>query len=253
MFFNEKDGKLYVSGYRKTSYGYDGELCVFDIETLAPYSKISVPMSGELTWVNYLNDAVYWLPKGGISSVIVIDTSRPDEMTVAKRMPLSGSMEYIYNLSDELMLGIGYSNNDNYDSKITLSLFDVSDIYNPEFINGVALGNQQSFSDMYYDFRSLRTYKYNDFLLTGCPINLFTASSNELMFDENFDFCGIYLFTATEERLQNIIALAHTDENGNAHQIYRWSVVDDKIYTFSDHKMMVNSVQNGKRVGEVIF
>lgn len=253
MFFNESDGKVFVTSGRNASYGYEGIMYVLDSENLSQYSKFTAQTGSEISWVTYFDDTVYWLPKNGFSSIIVLDISDTQNIKLVNRVTMSGSMEYIYKLSDRLMLGVGYSNQSSNENKITLSLFNIDDRHNPYFINGVSLGNGQSFSDIYYDFRALKSYEYDNFALIGCPINLFTASDSALLFEENLNFCGIYLFTATQNGLKNIIALGHTDSEGVYHQINRWAVVDDKVFTFSDRKMTVNSVSNGLKIAETTF
>ena len=253
LFFNENDGNIFVTSSRQASYGYEGIMYVLNSDNISEYTKFKAHTGSEIACVSYFDDTIYWVPQNGFASIMVLDISDIQNISVVNKVSLSSSIEYIYKLSDNYILGVGYSNQSGSENKITLSLFNVENKYEPYFINGVSLGNNQSLSDIYYDFRALKSYDYNGITIIGCPVNLFTASETDLLIEDNLDFCGIYLFVAKQSGLRNIIALAHTDEQDVYHQINRWSIVGDKVFAFSDYKMTVNSVENGRKISETFF
>lgn len=103
----------------------------------------------DLYGVRFVADLAYLVTFERIDPLYVIDMSNPRDPFIAGSLDIPGVSNFLHPVTDNLLLGLGQS----AERKIKLSLFDVSDINQPQLRQEVILGNELSWpsSEAEYD------------------------------------------------------------------------------------------------------
>lgn len=165
------DGTVIKSLPQRTTtnnlYVLDDKLEVIGkIENLAEEEKIySVRFIGKIGYIVTFKE---------VDPLFVIDLSEPENPRVKGELKIPGYSSYLHPYDENHIIGIGYNTKDNgyggiTNSTMKMSMFDVSDLENPQEIFSVDIGNDYASSEIIYNHKAL-FYKKTENLI-GFPIN----------------------------------------------------------------------------------
>ena len=136
------------------------------IENLAEEEQIySVRFIGKIGYIVTFKE---------IDPLFVIDLSDPTNPTVKGVLKIPGYSSYLHPYDENHIIGIGYNTKDNgyggvTNSTMKMSMFDVSDLENPEEIFNVDIGTDYASSEVTYNHKALFYKKAEN--LIGFPVN----------------------------------------------------------------------------------
>lgn len=178
--------------------------------------------------VRFLGDVGYVVTFRQTDPLYTIDLSDPTEPVVRGELKIPGYSAYLHPISDTLVLGIGQDATDTggiLGSQV--SLFDVSDLDNPERIAKLALGR---------DSNSAAEYDHRAFLLWEDTIVLPITEYGWRNGKDNFH-TGAVVIAIGDHDLTEIARVTHPrGDDPNMEwdsQILRSLVIGDSLYTIS--------------------
>ncbi len=136
------------------------------IEDLAKEEKIySVRFIGKIGYIVTFKE---------VDPLFVIDLSDPTNPTVKGELKIPGYSSYLHPYDENHIIGIGYNTKDNgyggiTNSTMKMSMFDVSDLENPQEIFSVDIGTDYASSEVTYNHKALFYKKAEN--LIGFPVN----------------------------------------------------------------------------------
>jgi uncharacterized secreted protein with C-terminal beta-propeller domain len=147
------------------------------IEKLAPGERIySVRFSGSTGYVVTFRN---------MDPLFVLDLSNPANPRVTGELKIPGFSNYLHIVGENYLLGIGvdtrevYTKDENGKEIVTgfetgglkLSLFDVSDPYNPQEIDVLVIGKQGSYSEAQYNHKAFTWWPEKQVAMFSAQIN----------------------------------------------------------------------------------
>lgn len=148
-------------------------LIVLD-ENLKEIGRIDDLAEGERIYsVRFIGNVGYMVTFKQIDPLFVIDLSDPTNPTVKGELKIPGYSSYLHPYDETHIIGIGYNTKDNgwggvTNSTMKMSMFDVSDLENPQEVFNVNIGTDYAYSDVIYNHKVL-FYKASEDLI-GFPV-----------------------------------------------------------------------------------
>ena len=183
--------------------------------------------------MRFLGDVGYVVTFRQTDPLFTIDLSDPTDPLVRGELKIPGYSAYLHPVSDTLVLGVGQDATDTggiLGSQV--SLFDVSDLDNPERIAKLTLGR---------DSNSTAEYDHKAFLLWDDTIVLPITEYGWREGKDNFH-TGAVAIAIGDGELTEIARLAHPRGNdaewGWNSQILRSLVIGDSLYTVSSEGVL---------------
>jgi inhibitor of cysteine peptidase len=159
--------------------------------------------------VRFIADKGYLVTFKQIDPFFVLDLSNPDDPKVSGELKIPGYSSYLHPLTDELILGIGKE-----DSKVKISLFDVSDPSNPREKDKYTLDEYYS-ETLNNHHAFLQDEKYEIFFMPGGK--------------------GAYIFSYADDKLDLTKALkGYSTKRALFINDYLYIVSQDEINVFDE-------------------
>lgn len=235
-------GEMWRDTSKNNVYILDDSIkTVGKLEGLAPGERIYS--------TRFAGDRVYMVTFKQVDPLYVIDTSNPLKPEVEGMLKIPGYSTYLHMVDENHILGFGYDTEQSqWGGTVTggfkLSMFDVTDTSNPKETYTETIGKQGTYSELLYNHKALMFSLSKG--LMAFPINRTT---------ENYkaDFNGAYVYNVSNDSISFKNKISHTDEDlydyGN--QVKRVIYIGDYIYTFSENKMQVHSINTNKIINEL--
>ena len=212
---------------RNAVYVLDGDLRVVGaLEDLAPGERVySCRFSG---------DTLYLVTFRQVDPLFVIDLSDPTSPKVQGELKVPGFSSYLHPVGESRLVGIGME-----EGSLKISLFDVSDPYNPAEVTSLVLPGW-SYSDALWDHKAV-TYDQ----VTGSLV--IPVSS----YDQDTWNCtsGAYVFAIGDTAVE----LKGTVPPGPGEYVMRAQFIGDWLYTISDTTVYVNSLLDLSAHGKLVY
>lgn len=154
----------------------------------------------------FMGDKAYMVTFRETDPLFVIDVADPSKPEVLGELKIPGFSNYLHPLGDNHLIGFGYDtvakkNPSGGDPLIItkgmkISLFDVTDFYNPKEQDTEIIGGQGTYSQIQYDHKAL--FQHHSRNLFGFPINVYGESEKE--FEFNFKGAGALVYEITAEK-----------------------------------------------------
>ncbi len=147
------------------------------VENLAPGERIySVRFSGNSGYVVTFRN---------MDPLFVLDLSNPANPMVTGELKIPGFSNYLHPVADNYLIGVGvdtrevYTKDENGNEIVTgfetgglkLSLFDVSDPYNPKEVDTLVIGKQGSYSEAQYNHKAFTWWPEKQVAMFSAQIN----------------------------------------------------------------------------------
>lgn len=222
-------------------------LIVLD-ENLKEIGRIDNLAEGEKIYsVRFIGNVGYMVTFKQIDPLFVIDLSDPTNPTVKGELKIPGYSSYLHPYDETHIIGIGYNTKDNgwggvTNSTMKMSMFDVSDLENPQEVFNVNIGTDYAHSDVIYNHKVL-FYKASEDLI-GFPIRY---NSNDYRDNtEGFIIFKINLESSEFETYGEI--MKPNDYRSNVQRII---YIGDVLYELSTNNIVSYDLNTFEKLDEV--
>lgn len=246
------------SNFADTDESYNN-LYVLD-ENMKIVGQVEKLAAGERIYsVRFMQDRAYLVTFKQTDPLFVIDLKNPTDPQVLGELKIPGFSSYLHPYDETTLIGLGKDSGD-WNAKLKLSLFDVSDVSNPKEIDNYILGEKGGNSIALTDHKAfLFSEKKN---LLAIPANweesgLFINDIVEditmekmIMPNPNKYFNGAAVFFVDKSGFKLKGTIDHSDGNNNYNYGYgrnmvkRSLYIENILYTLSDMFLKMNNLNN---------
>lgn len=209
------------------------------IENLAEEEKIySVRFIGKIGYIVTFKE---------VDPLFVIDLSDPTNPTVKGELKIPGYSSYLHPYDENHIIGIGYNTKDNgyggvTNSTMKMSMFDVSDLENPQEVFSVDIGTDYASSEIIHNHKALFYKKAEN--LIGFPV---TYRDNNYRNNQNgFVIFKIDLENNQFEKYGEILHELDYREN-----VRRVIYIEDILYTLGYSSIVSYDLNTFEKLNEV--
>ncbi len=217
---------------------------------LKTIGKLEDLAAGERIYsTRFAGDRVYMVTYRQVDPLFVIDTSNPEKPTVKGMLKIPGYSTYLHMIDENHILGFGYDTQENssggtVNGGMKLSMFDVTDPGKPKETHTETIGKAGTYSEVLYNHKALM-------FSTGGGLMAFPVSVS----GDNYktEFSGAYVYNVDNESFSLRNRISHETEEVGTHgyQVKRVILINGNLYSFSDNKMQVHSIEDNKKTSEL--
>lgn len=221
------------------------------IENLAPGERIYS--------VRFMDKKGYVVTFKQVDPLFALDLSNPKAPKVTGQLKIPGFSNYLHPYSESLIIGIGNDTAETNFGAVTnglkLSLFDVSNPFDPKEVQSFTLGSRGTYSEVLYNHKALMFSKEKSIM--GFPVQLYEGGKSSDY--GTLTNIGFYVFKIDPKVGFGLLGNVSHLKNGVNPNTY-WSsgliinrgvYVDDALYTISDKLVRANSLKDLKQIQEV--
>lgn len=218
-----------------------------DLKTIGSIEGIA---EGESIYsVRFMQDRAYMVTFERIDPLFVIDVADPTNPQILGELKIPGFSNYLHPYNDELLIGFGQDTQENEFGRITtngvkLSLFDVSDVANPQEID-TYIASEQSSSYAQHDHHAFLFSREKELLVI--PVNAWQSQFN-----------GAMVFSVTPQGFDLQGTIEHEYNLGSPENYYAYGsdirrslYIDDVLYTVSAAAVKMNSLSDLSEINTV--
>lgn len=234
------------------------------LENLAPGEKIYS--------ARFMGDRCYLVTFRKVDPLFVVDLKNPSAPRVLGQLKITGYSDYLHPYDENHIIGIGKETEAAEEGDfawyqgVKISLFDVSDVSKPKEIAKYEIGDRGTNSPVLSDHKAFLFDKSKRLLVlpvlvaeidedkypNGVPSNTF----------RDYVWQGAYVFNISiEERLIFKGGITHLESNtdllksgyyfSSPYSVKRALYIDNVLYTISDKKIKMNSLENLDEISEI--
>lgn len=237
-------GEIWRSTSENNVYILDDNLKVIGrLEGLAPGESIYS--------TRFAGNRVYMVTYRQVDPLYVIDTSNPEKPVVEGMLKIPGYSTYLHMVDENHILGFGFDTQvsswgGTINGGMKISLFDVTDADKPKEIHTETIGKAGTYSEVLHNHKALMFSSSKG--LMAFPVNVS---------EDNYktEFNGAYLYNVDDKSFTFKNKISHMDDDMYSYgfEVRRVIYINDYIYSFSDNVMQVHSIENNKKVNELII
>ncbi len=212
----------------------------------------------------FMGDRLYMVTFMRIDPFFVIDLSDPENPEVLGKLKIPGFSDYLHPYDENHIIGLGKETAENEWGGIStkglkLALFDVSDVENPKMVDKYEIGEQGTDSEALNEHKAFLFDKEKNLLVI--PVR---EVKGKQIYDSRYGYYrqriwqGAYVLTITEEgfELKGKVSHNEADEEsywywGSPNAVRRSLFMDDVLYTISNKKIMMNSLDDLDDINEI--
>jgi uncharacterized secreted protein with C-terminal beta-propeller domain len=233
------------------------------LEELAPNEQIYS--------ARFMGTRCYLVTFKKVDPLFVISLEDPMNPRVLGKLKIPGYSNYLHPYSDSLLIGIGKETVEAEEGDfawyqgVKLSLFDASDVEDPQEVAKYIIGDRGTDSPVLYDHRALLFDKERNLLV----IPVLIAEIDEAKFPNgvpsnaygDFIWQGAYVFRVTEDSIELRGGITHLDDDSellksgyyfsSEYSVRRSLYIDSYLYTVSDKKIVISNLADLTRVSEI--
>lgn len=241
-------GEQWITDTEQTNNVYildDAMELVGSIEGLAPGERIYS--------TRFHKDRIYMVTFRQVDPFFVIDASEPTDPEVLGYLKIPGFSTYMHILDENHVLGFGKDTVEEEDFVRTggfkISLFDVTDTANPIEEKKEVIGVSGTYSELDYNHKALMISLGKGVM--GFPISVASKTPYST------DFIGAYVYDLSTDNFEYRGNVSHQTEVTSDYYYYnndaikRLMYIGDYLYTLSDDKMMVHTLDTIEKVSEL--
>ncbi len=218
----------------------------------------------------FMGDKCYLVTFKKTDPLFVISLSQPDAPQVLGELKIPGYSDYLHPYDETHLIGVGketeesdYGNFAWYQG-LKLSLFDVSNVSNPQQIAKTVIGDRGTDSAVLTDPKAFLFSASKDLLVIPVNLAVVNTTQNEPSPSSYGDFVwqGAYVFNITLTggfqlkgnitHIENPSTLANGQLwSDSSHFVTRALYIDDTLYTISDAMIKLNSIDNLQQIAQI--
>lgn len=206
----------------------------------------------------FTGDTGYVVTFRTVDPLFTFDLSDPSNPKVTGELKMPGYSEYLHPYSENILIGIGQdaSETDGLYQGLKISLFDVTDDFNPKEIDNYYLGNRGTSSPIEANHKALAYYPSKD--VFGFPVTLHIfpedkpqSHSSEYAPFDSYAFAVLSANGGSE--ITEINLIKQYDEQGRSLYIQRGLFIGDNVFTISDDMIQSNNILTGEFIDSETF
>jgi uncharacterized secreted protein with C-terminal beta-propeller domain len=232
------------------------------LENLAPGERIYS--------ARFMGKRGYLVTFKQVDPLFVIDLEDPYNPQVLGYLKVTGYSDYLHPYDETHIIGIGKETTDAgtfaWYQGVKISLFDVTDVNNPREISKLEIGDRGTDSPVLWDHKAFLFDKSRNLLV----MPILEAKVDETKYSEadlvwaygEPVWQGAYVFNVSlDQGIQLKGRITHIDDPSDIEQGYYYSYspfsverslyIGDVLYTISDAKIKMNSLENLEYINEV--
>ncbi|UCD07081.1 MAG: beta-propeller domain-containing protein [Candidatus Aenigmatarchaeota archaeon] len=207
----------------------------------------------------FMGDRLYMVTFQRIDPLFVIDLSNPASPTVLGELKIPGYSDYLHPYDDNHVIGIGMDTEENQwggisTSGIKLSLFDVTDVANPQEVSKYVIGGRGAYSIALHEHKAFLFNKNKELLVIPARVH----EENGKNYWSNY-WHGAYVFQINlVDGFKYRGRIAHQEEVNETERWYNYQYdvkrsmyMDDVLYTLSESMIKMNSLINLEDINSV--
>jgi inhibitor of cysteine peptidase len=264
----------YDGHFRVATTSYDGgtqnNVYILDMALNVTGSLTGLAPGETIYSARFMGDRCYLVTFKKVDPLFVIDLSDPSSPEKLGYLKVTGYSDYLHPYDETHIIGIGKETTDAGDfawyQGVKISLFDVSDVSNPVEISKIEIGDRGTDSPVLWDHKAfLFDRAWN---LMVMPILLAEVDQSKYpggvppnAYGE-YVWQGAYVFNVSlGQGIQVKGRITHIDDPSDIEQGYYYSYsplsvqrslyIGDVLYTISNAKIMMNSLDNLDYINEV--
>jgi len=218
----------------------------------------------------FMGNRCYLVTFKQVDPLFVIDLSDPENPRELGYLKVTGYSDYLHPYDETHIIGIGKETTDAgtfaWYQGVKISLFDVSDVSNPREISKLEIGDRGSDSPVLWDHKAFLFDKSRNLLVmpileAKVDVTKYSEADLAWAYGEPI-YQGAYVFDISiDNGLQLRGKITHVENITDPEQQYyyyyspfsveRSLYIDDVLYTISNAKIMMNSLENLDYINEV--
>lgn len=217
-------------------------------ENLKEIGRIDDLAEGERIYsVRFIGNVGYMVTFKQIDPLFVIDLSDPTNPIVKGELKIPGYSSYLHPYDETHIIGIGYNTKDNgwggvTTSTMKMSMFDVSDLENPQEVFNVNIGTDYAYSDVIYNHKVL-FYKASEDLI-GFPVRY-----NNNDYRDNKEGFAIFKINLENNEFESYGEIMKpNDYRSNVERII---YIGDVLYELSTNNIISYDLNTFEKIDEV--
>jgi uncharacterized secreted protein with C-terminal beta-propeller domain len=274
MVLNQFSMDEYDSYFRvaTTTFGQTTENNIYILDmSLDITGSLEELAPGETIYsARFMGERGYLVTFKQIDPLFVIDLNDPYNPEVLGYLKVTGYSDYLHPYDEDHIIGIGKETTDAGEfawyQGVKISLFDVSDVHNPQEISKLEIGDRGTDSPVLWDHKAFLFDKSRNLMVmpileAQVDVSEYPEGVPSWAYGEPV-YQGAYVFDISiNNGLQLRGSITHIDDPSALEQGYyyyyspfaveRSLYVDDVLYTISDAKIQMNSLENLDYIGEV--
>ena len=164
-------------------WGWDAETSTNNVfvlaangDTLETVGSITGLAPGEQIYsARFLGERGFMVTFRQIDPLFALDLSNPADPRVAGQLKIAGFSEYIHPLDEDHLLTLGRAGTDDgFIEGLQLSIFDVSDLGNPQLVTAKQIGGPGTSSEAEYNHKAITFYPQENLL--ALPVQIYGDS-----------------------------------------------------------------------------
>jgi len=266
-----------TTGYLSRSFEdatSQNNLYILDIVGLNTVSSLENLAPGEEIYsARFMGDRGYMVTFRKIDPLFVMDLTNPYEPEVLGTLKITGYSDYLHPYDENHLLGIGKETvaaeegDFAWYQGVKISLFDVSDVTEPEEIAKYEIGDRGTDSPVLRDHKALLFDKTRNLMVI--PVWLAEIDEAKYRYGEvppyaygDIIWQGVYIFDISDSGLQLKGRITHYDNPGHLagsyygadtiqRSLYITGDYGNILYTISEAKVGMNDLESLNELGEI--
>jgi len=219
----------------------------------------------------FMGDRCYLVTFRKVDPLFVIDLQNPEKPEVLGQLKITGYSNYLHPYDENHVIGIGKetvasdSGNFAWYQGVKISLFDVSDVSNPQEIDKDEIGDRGTDSPALSDHKAFLFDKEKQLLVI--PVLIAEIDESKYPGGEppsnaygDYVWQGAYVYTITLDgfelkgnitHIENGVDLQSSYYSYSPYAVKRSLYIDNVIYTVSDKKVKMNSLETLDELWEI--
>jgi len=221
----------------------------------------------------FMGDRCYLVTFRKVDSLFVIDLKNPGNPKVLGKLKITGYSDYLHPYDENHIIGIGKETvaaeegDFAWYQGVKISLFDVSDVENPKEIAKYEIGDRGTDSPVLKDHKALLFDGSKKLLVMPVLVAKINKAKypNGIPLNTHGDYVwqGAYVFNISLDEglvlkggithLENSTDLVKSGYYFSSSSVKRSLYIGNVLYTISDKKIKMNSLENLHKINEVKF
>ena len=213
-----------------------------DGDTLKTVGSITGLAPGEQIYsARFLGERGFMVTFRQIDPLFALDLSNPADPKVAGELKITGFSEYIHPLDEDHLLTLGRAGTDEgFIEGLQLSIFDVSDLSNPQLVTTKQIGGPGTYSEAEYNHKAITFYPQENLL--ALPVQIYGD------FWE-YETSAVQVYHVTPQDGITLRGQISTEPNAAAEypSYWGWSrglFIDDRVYAVTEISVQAASLDN---------
>jgi uncharacterized secreted protein with C-terminal beta-propeller domain len=211
----------------------------------------------------FMGERGYLVTFKQVDPLFVIDLENPYHPEVLGYLKVTGYSDYLHPYDENHIIGIGKETTDAGEfawyQGVKISLFDVTDVHNPEEISKLEIGDRGTESPVLRDHKAFLFDRSRNLMvipIMEAKVDVTRYSEEELAWAYGEPvYQGAYVFDISiDNGLELRGRITHVENITDYYSpfaVERSLYIDDVLYTISEARMMMNDLGNLDYIGEV--